>query len=99
MFASCPVYIYIFQYSTHGEQKNLPSLFSTVLSYMLYFIVHKIDSIMSTRVVDENESSRRLKSEFLVQFDGVTSKSDDLVIVIGELNLISLFPLSTICMP
>ena len=39
---------------------------------------------MSTRLATENDASRRLKSEFLVQFDGVTSNSDDLVIVIGE---------------
>ncbi|XXG43179.1 hypothetical protein AAC387_Pa01g3279 [Persea americana] len=42
-----------------------------------------IDSIMSTRVANENDASRRLKSEFLVQFDGVTSNPNDLVIVIG----------------
>lgn len=39
---------------------------------------------MSTRTKDENEASRRLKSEFLVQFDGVASNSGDLVTVIGE---------------
>lgn len=39
---------------------------------------------MSTRTSNEHDASRRLKSEFLVQFDGVTSNSDDLVIVIGE---------------
>lgn len=41
---------------------------------------------MSTRTKDENESSRRLKSEFLVQFDGVASNSGDLVTVIGKFN-------------
>lgn len=40
---------------------------------------------MSTRVANENDASRRLKSEFLVQFDGVTSNPNDLVIVIGKL--------------
>ncbi|KAL0425886.1 UNVERIFIED_CONTAM: Fidgetin-like protein 1 [Sesamum radiatum] len=45
-----------------------------------------IDSIMSTRTENENEASRRLKSEFLVQFDGVTSSSGDLVTVIGATN-------------
>lgn len=52
----------------------------------------QIDSIMSTRVANENEASRRLKSEFLVQFDGVTSNTGDLVIVIGKLNLIKIKP-------
>ncbi|GAU43878.1 hypothetical protein TSUD_179730 [Trifolium subterraneum] len=45
-----------------------------------------IDSIMSTRTANENEASRRLKSEFLIQFDGVTSNPDDIVIVIGATN-------------
>ncbi|KAF6156929.1 hypothetical protein GIB67_039690 [Kingdonia uniflora] len=36
------------------------------------FLSLEIDSIMSTRFANKNDSSRRLKSEFLVQFDGVT---------------------------
>lgn len=47
------------------------------------FCIVQIDSVMSTRVANENDASRRLKSEFLIQFDGVTSNSNDLVIVIG----------------
>ncbi|KQK19706.1 spastin isoform X1 [Brachypodium distachyon] len=46
----------------------------------------EIDSVMSTRLANENDASRRLKSEFLIQFDGVTSNPDDLVIVIGATN-------------
>lgn len=42
--------------------------------------------MMSTRLASENDASRRLKSEFLIQFDGVTSNPDDLVIVIGATN-------------
>ena len=51
----------------------------------VFALVFQIDSIMSTRSISENEASRRLKSEFLIQFDGVTSNPDDLVIVIGML--------------
>ncbi|KAF7137589.1 hypothetical protein RHSIM_Rhsim07G0024600 [Rhododendron simsii] len=56
--------------------------------FLFYVLVlhDMIDSIMSTRVANEHDASRRLKSEFLVQFDGVTSNSDDLVIVIGATN-------------
>ncbi|KAL9271991.1 Spastin-like protein [Drosera capensis] len=46
----------------------------------------EIDSLMSTRMANEHDASRRLKSEFLVQFDGVSSNPDDLVIVIGATN-------------
>ncbi|KAJ1257783.1 hypothetical protein BS78_10G022600 [Paspalum vaginatum] len=46
----------------------------------------EIDSVMSTRLANENDASRRLKSEFLIQFDGVSSNPDDLVIVIGATN-------------
>lgn len=53
---------------------------------MLVFVIYQIDSIMSTRSISENEASRRLKSEFLIQFDGVTSNPDDLVIVIGMIS-------------
>ncbi|GJN01055.1 hypothetical protein PR202_ga18290 [Eleusine coracana subsp. coracana] len=46
----------------------------------------EIDSVMSARLANENDASRRLKSEFLIQFDGVSSNPDDLVIVIGATN-------------
>ncbi|XP_057435506.1 uncharacterized protein LOC130728157 [Lotus japonicus] len=71
-----------------GEgEKLVRTLFMVAISRQPSVIfIDEIDSIMSTRVANENEASRRLKSEFLIQFDGVTSNPDDIVIVIGATN-------------
>ncbi|KAL1223620.1 ATPase family AAA domain-containing protein FIGL1 [Cardamine amara subsp. amara] len=71
-----------------GEaEKLVKTLFQVAISRQPSVIfMDEIDSIMSTRSISENEASRRLKSEFLIQFDGVTSNPDDLVIVVGATN-------------
>ncbi|KAI3942340.1 hypothetical protein MKW92_041477 [Papaver armeniacum] len=71
-----------------GEaEKLVRTLFEVAISKQPSVIfMDEIDSIMSTRLANENDASRRLKSEFLIQFDGVTSNSNDLVIVIGATN-------------
>jgi len=45
----------------------------------------EIDSLLSARSANENEATRRLKTEFLVQMDGVGS-SQKSVVVIGATN-------------
>ncbi|XP_051148153.1 uncharacterized protein LOC127263169 isoform X2 [Andrographis paniculata] len=71
-----------------GEgEKLVRTLFQVAITRQPSVIfIDEIDSIMSTRTENENEASRRLKSEFLVQFDGVSSSSGDLVTVIGATN-------------
>ncbi|XP_011034651.1 PREDICTED: spastin [Populus euphratica] len=71
-----------------GEaEKLVRALFIVAISRQPSVIfMDEIDSIMSTRLANENDASRRLKSEFLIQFDGVTSNPNDLVIVIGATN-------------
>ncbi|KAL4188107.1 hypothetical protein AMTRI_Chr09g22250 [Amborella trichopoda] len=71
-----------------GEaEKLMRTLFAVAIARQPSVIfIDEIDSIMSTRLANEHDASRRLKSEFLVQFDGVTSNPNDLVIVIGATN-------------
>ncbi|KAJ4727092.1 AAA-type ATPase family protein [Melia azedarach] len=71
-----------------GEgEKLVRTLFMVAISRQPSVIfIDEIDSIMSTRLANENDASRRLKSEFLIQFDGVTSNPNDLVIVMGATN-------------
>lgn len=50
--------------------------------------IDELDSILSKRSSEEHEASRRLKTEFMVQFDGVGSKgSQSHVVVIGATNI------------
>jgi SpoVK/Ycf46/Vps4 family AAA+-type ATPase len=48
--------------------------------------IDEIDSLLSHRGDGEHESSRRIKTEFLVQLDGATTSSDDRILVVGATN-------------
>ena len=48
--------------------------------------IDEIDSILTARSSSENEAARRLKTEFLVQNDGVNSGQQGRLLVIGATN-------------
>ena len=48
--------------------------------------IDEIDSLLTRRSDGEHESSRRIKTEFLVQLDGTTCSNDDRILVVGATN-------------
>lgn len=71
-----------------GESEKLArSLFALASFYQPSVIfIDEIDSILSSRNENENEASRRLKTEFLVQLDGAGTNTDDSILIIGATN-------------
>ncbi len=49
--------------------------------------IDEIDSLLNQRSDTDHESSRRLKTEFLVQLDGVGSLEEDRVLIVAATNL------------
>ncbi|KAG4069826.1 hypothetical protein HA402_006841 [Bradysia odoriphaga] len=48
--------------------------------------IDEIDSLLSQRSDTEHESSRRMKTEFLVQLDGARTSDDERVLIVGATN-------------
>jgi len=48
--------------------------------------IDEVDSLLTKRKSDENEASRRIKTEFLVQLDGTGTSGEGRVLVIGATN-------------
>ena len=48
--------------------------------------IDEIDSLLTQRKADDNEASRRIKTEFLVQLDGTGTSGQGRVLVIGATN-------------
>jgi SpoVK/Ycf46/Vps4 family AAA+-type ATPase len=73
-----------------GEtEKHMKALFTLArkLEPSVIFI-DELDGILKSRSERDAEYSRRLKAEFLVQFDGFPASSDEArVVVIGATNL------------
>ncbi|XP_055544067.1 fidgetin-like protein 1 isoform X2 [Wyeomyia smithii] len=48
--------------------------------------IDEIDSLLCQRSETEHESSRRLKTEFLIQLDGAATAEDDRILIVGATN-------------
>ncbi len=49
-------------------------------------VTTQVDSLLTQRSSDENEASRRLKTELLVQLDGCGSNSEARILLVGATN-------------
>ncbi|EDO29570.1 predicted protein [Nematostella vectensis] len=61
--------------------EDLASILTTSL-----FTIDEVDSLLTERREGEHEHSRRLKTEFLVSFDGVVADPEERILVMGATN-------------
>ncbi|XP_054262178.1 spastin-like isoform X2 [Macrosteles quadrilineatus] len=74
------------KYVGEGE-KLVRALFAVARELQPSIIfVDEVDSVLSERREGEHEASRRLKTEFLVEFDGLPSNQDERVLVMAATN-------------
>lgn len=57
-----------------------------MLKYFQVIFIDEIDSLLSQRSDTEHESSRRIKTEFLVQLDGASTAEEDRILLVGATN-------------
>ncbi|XP_057369080.1 fidgetin-like protein 1 isoform X2 [Daphnia carinata] len=71
-----------------GEgEKMVRALFAVArVNQPSVIFIDEIDSLLSQRSESEHESSRRIKTEFLVQLDGATTSQEDRLLVVGATN-------------
>jgi SpoVK/Ycf46/Vps4 family AAA+-type ATPase len=71
-----------------GEGEKLVRTLFAVAAYHepAVIFIDEIDSLLTARSDGENEASRRIKTEFLVQLDGVGTSAEKRVLVIGATN-------------
>ena len=71
-----------------GEgEASVKTLFAVANYYQPSVVfIDEIDSLLCQRSSEENEATRRIKTEFLVQLDGAGTASNAQVVIIGATN-------------
>ncbi|CAF1119216.1 unnamed protein product [Adineta ricciae] len=74
------------KYVGEGE-KLVRALFAAARELQPSIIfIDEVDSLLTERKESEHDAMRRLKTEFLIQFDGVQTNSDDRILVLAATN-------------
>ncbi|KAK6635788.1 hypothetical protein RUM44_001042 [Polyplax serrata] len=74
------------KYVGEGE-KLVRALFAVARELQPSIIfIDEVDSLLSNRRENEHEASRRLKTEFLVEFDGLPARQDERILVMAATN-------------
>ena len=71
-----------------GEgEKTIRAMFAVARARQPSVIfIDEIDSLLKSRCDSEHESSRRMKTEFFTQFEGVSTATDEKLLIIGATN-------------
>ena len=72
-----------------GEGEKMVRALFTIAREMQPCIIFmdEVDSLLSSRSSNEGDAIKRLKTEFLVQFDGAGTNSEDKVTIVAATNL------------
>ncbi|KAG6448683.1 hypothetical protein O3G_MSEX005613 [Manduca sexta] len=68
-------------------EKMVRALFAVARCHQPAVIfIDEIDSLLTQRSDTEHEATRRIKTEFLVQFDGASTAEEDRILIVGATN-------------